>query len=300
MPANTFTRLVQRNQLECLEIHHPFFTAELLLQGGQLIHFKPHDSDESWVWLSDKAEYTATQSLRGGIPVCWPWFGDASKNPAAVKQHIPNADNTAAHGFARNEIWQLDSVAETCHRVTVILSFMAENRSDWQGKARLTATFVFTANRCDLSLSTHNLDNSTLNFSQALHTYLPTADIAQSRIYGLHSARFANALITDNGQWRQFQQPGAMSFSEETDRVYFPEKERLRLQTPDHHTRLLSQGSHSCVVWNPWINKSKRLSQFDDQAYQRMLCIETANVMDDSVSLKPGEQHTLSLSIQRL
>ena len=299
MPAYTFTRLVQRDQLECLEIHHPFFDAELLLQGGQLIHFKPHDSAESWVWLSDEAEYTATKSLRGGIPVCWPWFGDADKNPAAVCQHIPQSEKAAAHGFVRNEVWQLERVVETCHQVTVTLSFTAEDRADWQGKARLTAEFIFTANQCELSLCTTNLDSTALNFSQALHTYLPTADITQSRIYGLTSARFANALITDNGQWRESRQSGAVGFSAETDRVYFPLTQRLQLQTPKHHTLLLSQGSHSCVVWNPWINKSKRLSQFNDQAYQHMLCIETANVMTDSISLAPGEQHTLTVNIRR-
>jgi len=300
-----FCKITQRDQLQCLEVRNPFFHADILLQGAQLIHYRPASANDSWIWLSDQAEYLSGKSLRGGIPVCWPWFGNADKNPQSVQQHIPSPETAAAHGFARNEIWQIENIKESCHEVQVCLSFMAENRKDWQGTAKVKATFIFRKNTFELTLSTENMGSNPLHLSQALHSYFPTEDIQQSRVYGLETAMYADALINDNGEWKRRQQDSAVSFTQETDRVYFPKTDlakaaTLRLQTPQQQLRINSENSASCVVWNPWIEKSRRLSQFDHQAYQQMLCIETANVLEDAVILKPGEIFGLKVSFTQI
>lgn len=297
MPDHIFCRRVQRYELECLEIRHPFFQADIVLQGAQLIYFRPTQHSESWLWLSDQACYKKGKSLRGGIPICWPWFGNAGKNPVPVQRHISTIDRANDHGFARNEQFMLESIMEDCHSVVVTLSLTAKNRKDWQGAARLTAQFTLSKNACELVLSTTNLDDCTLHFSQALHSYFPTSDIEQTQVYGLEGSLYADALIEDENGWKRKQQVGAVAFNQETDRVYFPSRQRIRLQTPKQIYNLKSQCSQSCVVWNPWIKKSERLSQFSNQAYQQMLCIETANVLEDSLALEPGQSLSINLKL---
>lgn len=305
MARYAFCQLNWRDQLQCIEINHPQFCATLVLQGAQLIEFSPH-GETNWLWLSESAQYRRGQSLRGGIPICWPWFGDADKNPPDVQQLINDRGNSRAHGFARNEIWQLEDISESCNTVGITLSLLAENRKDWHGQAKLSAHFLFSRKHCQLSLTTTNLSTQALALSQALHTYFPTTEIKQSRVYGLEGCSYLDALQTDNNSdngsgnnWRRMKQQAPVSFAQEVDRVYYPRSYNLRLQTPQHITNISSQNSHSCVVWNPWVNKAKRLSQFADDAYQRMLCIETANVMDDQVQLAPGESHQLQLTLSR-
>ena len=299
MPDYAFTRIVQRDQLQCLEIHHPFFRADILLQGAQLIYYRPAMATNNWLWLSSSAEYKTGQSLRGGIPICWPWFGNALQNPSAVQQQLADPATASAHGFARNQDWQLDQVEESCQQVRVRLSLLAIDRSDWHGKAKVSAEFIFNKRSCQLTVTTHNLDNKTLNLSQALHSYFPTGDIHNTRIYGLESCRYADALINHDGNWKVSRQNAAVSFSQETDRVYFPQKPRLQLQAAGQTTNLYTDNSRSCVVWNPWVNKAKRLSQFDNAAYKEMFCIETANVLDDAVSLPANEQFSVTVRIEK-
>ncbi len=113
-----FTRWTRIDQLEALEIHHPDFKARLFFQGAQLTSFTP-TNEPDWLWVSQQARYETGRAIRGGIPVCWPWFGVADKNPPDVKKHIVSGQ---AHGFARTEVWKLEQVIERSQSVEVSLS----------------------------------------------------------------------------------------------------------------------------------------------------------------------------------
>lgn len=300
MPAPVFCQQVKRGQLDCLAIRHPLFQADILLQGAQLIYFRPTDDPQPWLWLSRQAEYIPGQAVRGGIPVCWPWFGQADKNPAEVQQHINDISSASAHGFARQQIWQLKQLQEKCDQVRLTLELESQHSEQWRGHARASLCFTLRRERLEVALTSHNLSDKTLHISQALHSYLPTGDIRNSYIRGLEQCAYRDALQLQDGDWRLCRQRGAVSFAAETDRIYFlPQARPVRLQTPARQWLLSSHGSRSCVVWNPWIDKSRRLSQFADDDYQRMLCIETANVMDDIICLPAGRQHTTTLTLQR-
>ena len=287
---SVFCQSVQLDELEAIQVKHPKCDATLLLQGAQLIEFSPADTKRNLLWLSPDAEYKQGKSIRGGIPVCWPWFGAAEKNPPQVADSVTNP---IAHGFARNLNWQLAELKESCHQVEIVLSLYSDEttRQYWPFEFELQARFTF-AEQLTLELITSNKDSKTFNISQALHTYLPTQDIEQTQVNGFSGLKYIDAL----DGWREKTQAGAIQFKAETDRLYQAPESILAI-CPDNKVLLQTENSTSAVVWNPWIKKSQGLSQFADDAYQRMFCIETANVLWDAKQIKASAAQTLTLKL---
>ncbi|SFG99636.1 D-hexose-6-phosphate mutarotase [Neptunomonas qingdaonensis] len=282
------------HQLDSIQIDHPLFKATLLLQGAQIIEFSPlHHHFQNALWLSPSAEYNKGESVRGGIPICWPWFGAADKNPEAIRQSI---QRPVAHGFARSSLWQLKEIKESCHQieVTLILTSSDNSRQYWPYDFELEARFTL-GRRLHLQLTTLNTDHRSVNYSQALHTYLPTNSISETRIHGAHNSHYIDAL----DQWQLKPQRGNINFQGETDRIYQLNisAQTLRAVTPAHTLTLRQSNSRSVVIWNPWIEKSKHLSQFSPNDYKNMFCIETANVLDDAVILAPNASHKISMQL---
>lgn len=289
----SFTRWATVGQLEAIEIHHPRFRARLFLQGAHLTHFAPTDEPE-WLWLSDTARFEPGRAIRGGIPICWPWFGVPDKNPPEVRRRILT---DASHGFARTAVWKLEDVRETAQEVEVSLSLDANTdfADVWQARARLLVTFNFSPDGCQLALSTTNPGSEPLAFSQALHTYLPTADIRHTRVEGLEDVGYVDSLK----DWTYHTQQGPVSFNGETDRIY-ESGGPLVIATPAGKRKLTAIGSDSTVVWNPGAEKAARLSDFPDDAWQSMLCVENANALSDYRVLNEGQSHTLGVLIGRI
>lgn len=290
----SFTRWTTVDQLEALEIRHPDFRAQLFLQGAHLTHYAP-TNESNWLWLSDTARFNTGSAIRGGIPICWPWFGDPDKNPAAVRRHI--RDNTA-HGFARTAVWSLEDVRESPDDVEVSLSLDATSDfSDlWEGHAKALVTFRFSATTLQMALTTTNLGPEPLTLSQALHSYFPTSDITRTAVTGLDNTRYTDTLE----QWSRYVQHGDIHFSGEVDRIYETDSRDIGITTPASSYRLCSSGSQSAVAWNPGPEKAGRLSDFPAHAWQTMLCVETANAHDDVRELNNGQSHTLGVLISRL
>jgi len=290
----SFTRWTTVDQLEALEIRHPDFHAQLFLQGAHLTHFAP-SNESNWLWLSDTARFHTGSAIRGGIPICWPWFGNPDKNPEAVRRHIRK--NTA-HGFARTAVWSLEDVRESPDDVEISLSLDAnDDFSDlWDGHAKALLTFRFSATTLQLALTTTNLSSTPLALSQALHSYFPTPDITQTAVTGLDGTSYIDAL----DQWSHKPQQGDVRFTGEVDRIYEAGFRDIGITTTTSAYRLCSNGSQSAVVWNPGPEKAGRLSDFPNHAWQTMLCVETANALDDVRVLNYGQSHTLGVMISRL
>lgn len=293
LKTSAFIQRTVRGELELLCIRHPSFYAELLLQGAQLLHFAPR-GEKNWLWLSDSARYQTGQSVRGGIPICWPWFGQALKNPDAVKAQIQNPDTAPAHGFARSCIWELSELHENVNEIRLTLNLPDNTTPTYFAThtLALSLTLCLSQNGMSLYLTTTNRSDKTQHFSQALHSYFPTEHIEHSQIKGLEGTSYIDTLTG----WQEKTQQGAVSFTAETDRIYYSNAP-LRLISPNRHLLLHSQGSHSVVVWNPWQQKSRSLSQFQPWDFQRMFCVETANALADAISLAPQTSHCLSLHL---
>jgi glucose-6-phosphate 1-epimerase len=288
-----FCQQTKRDELDSIQIDHPLFKATILLQGAQIIEFAPAQHNFlNALWLSPSASFKAGESVRGGIPVCWPWFGAADKNPDSVRDNILHP---VSHGFARSRIWQLKQIKESCHQVEILLRLSSDKASHeyWPYDFELEAKFIL-GKTLTLLLTTHNTDYRTVNLSQALHTYLPTADINCTHITGTNNTRYIDAM----DQWKPKIQQGNIHFNTETDRLYiFNQSPTLQAVTPLHRLTLHQINSRSAVIWNPWTEKSKRLSQFNATDFKTMFCIETANVLEDSVTLAPNTSHQVGMKL---
>ena len=286
--------LEQRDELPLLRIDNSCATALIALQGAQLLEFTVK-GQRPLIWLSERAEFKRKQSIRGGIPVCWPWFGDIARNPPTVRR-MANGDNLPAHGCVRTQNWILESIAEQPETTQVKLSYatMAATQPEWPHEATVRLTINVGAT-LSLRLSTRNDGRTPLAFAQALHTYFPVGDIRETEVRGLEQTRYIDTLE----DWCERSQSGILAFSGETDRIYLDTPAQIELfdRRWQRSIYLRAQNSRSAIAWNPWIEKSKRLSQFAGDAWQRMLCIETANVMDDCIALAPGAEHSLTLEI---
>ncbi len=286
---------IQLGDLACWRIRHA--GAELLVseQGAQILRYQPAGG-EPLIWLSDEAVYAAGKSVRGGVPVCWPWFGDLQRNPEAIRTTYARPADAPAHGLVRDRDWQLIGLDTREDGATLSFAYDtgAQPIAEWPFAAELQLD-IHLGERLVLSLTTRNLGDRELPISQALHTYFAVSDIRQVRIEGLEGRSYIDTLQ----DWKSVRQQGAVTFSGETDRIYLDTPVQLSIVDPLWKRRILmrSQGSASAVVWNPWVDKAKRLSQFADDAWQGMLCIEHANVLDDALILAPGAEYRLDVTL---
>jgi len=266
--------------LEYINVASEFCSAKIFLQGAQLTEFTPAGK-KPLIWVSSEEDYQEGKSVRGGMPICWPWFG-VNSNP-----------DWPIHGVARTSLWRADEVTEQDEQIKVSLTLpMAQvDESYWPHKSKLKVEFVLTT-KLEVRLTTTNLSNQTITFTQALHTYFPTPAIAETQVDGLQGSKYI-----EFGEG-PFDQNELVGFARETDMVYTQAADTQRIITPDGIIEVGRENSSSCVLWNPWIEKSKRLSNFADDEYHTMLCLEAANVMDDSAVVAPGESHTLTTTIR--
>jgi len=282
-----------QDQLSLWRIHNGHAELRVAEQGAQLLSYQ-RKNEPPLIWLSEEAAYQTGQSVRGGAPICWPWFGDLTRNPAAVQAMHLQPASAPFHGLVRALPWQLEDISGVDEDIKLGFSLAASSLADWPHAVtpRLDITL---GERLTLSLSSHNHGALPVALSQALHSYLAVSDIRQVSVHGLEDCPYLDTLEG----WDLRQQQGPLRFSGETDRIYQKIPAQLRVHDPlwKRQICLASSGSHSAIVWNPWIDKAQRLSQFAKDAWQRMLCIETANVMDDAISLPAHAQHQLSLSL---
>ena len=252
----------QHGELNCWRITSE--RAELLIaqQGAQILSYQ-RVGEPPLLWLSDQAIFRQGKSVRAGVPVCWPWIGNLQRNPQAV-QTMYRGEQAPAHGLARARDWQLLGIEEVGDGLRIEFE-LPEAQGDLPG------------------------------WPQDVHSYFAVSDVCQARVEGVEGLGYIETLA----DWEQRQQQGPLGFAGETDRIYLATPQTLSIVDPHWQRRitLTSSGSRSAVIWNPWTERAQELADMADDGWQRMLCIETANVWDDVVELKPGATCSLSVSI---
>ena len=233
-------------------------------------------------FVSDAALYQPSKAIRGGLPICWPWFGPD-----------PDDKGRPAHGFVRNRQWQvLSSAALADGRTHLSLGL----RSDmdtlrmWPHAFDLKVEFR-VGHTLEVELHARNRGNDDIAITQALHAYFLVGNIEATQIFGLDGTTYIDKV--DRG--REKTQSGAVEISGEVDRIYTGVVGDLLIDDTDLRRRIVIQakGSRSAVVWNPWIGKATAMADLRNDAYQRMLCVETSNVGPDAVTLEPSEESRL-------
>lgn len=263
-----------------LHIKHPAVQACIALQGAHIIECIP-TGQPPLLWMSAVDPLKPGTALRGGVPVCWPWFADERDGPA--------------HGIARTSDWQLLEARADSLSVHLVLRLPREEITRQLPDVGWAVDIAFTLGaELEIALTTTHTGNKPQRLSQALHSYLPVADIAHVEVNGLQGCAYI-----DKVSGATFTQQAAVRFDGEVDRIYFDHGADLQLHSGTDVLHIRREGSHSVVIWNPWLEKSSRLSQFPDDGYRTMVCIEAANAGPDGRTLEPGSTHTLKTVISR-
>lgn len=281
---STHVTLSQLNELDVLRIQNQQANASIALQGAHIFEYAAVNG-RNLLFTSQVEPFSKGKPIRGGIPICWPWFGPHEKESEAP-----------AHGFVRNQLWQYEVVSDSEDR-TDIKFWLETDGSDigFHHKARVEL-LASIGRTLVVSLTTINLDENPFLISQALHTYFNCDDIEQVRLHGLHGVCYFDK-VTDENQYF----PSDFTFNQETDWVLREQGNPVGISGTGGQTLKLSRiGSQSLVVWNPWIEKSKHLSQFMPDEYQRMFCVETANASEDSRLIKPNQSHVMLMELSEI
>lgn len=269
------------NGFAYIEVNNSSAEAKIALQGAHLFHYA-RVGEEPILWLSEVSDFELGKAIRGGVPVCWPWFGF-------------NEDKTLPqHGFARTALWEFvgsDEVDEKTSSVTLKLTHSDETLKMWLHKFLLELK-VTISDKLVMELKTTNLDDKSFSITQALHTYFSVSHISDVAIKGLDNKPYLDALT-----WKNEVQKGDITFNQEVDRVYQEVDSEIVLSDKNRTIHIKNDGSSSAVIWNPWIEKTLRMSAMKPNAYESMLCIESANAFDDFKVIKPQESHTLRAAI---
>ena len=260
--------------------------AEIYLQGAHVTHFQPH-SGKAVLFMSAKSWFEPGKPLRGGIPICFPWFG-------------PRQDGKpgAAHGFGRLLDWELISAEQTGDGVVTIGLRLVSNeatRKEWDGE--FEAEYRVTVGpTLHIELRVRNTSKQPLRIEEAFHTYLAISDVRQVSIEGLAGTAYSDRVGTPHDETEGAE---PIRIIAETDRIYRNTQTKCVVQDPGWKRRLVVEktGSNATVVWNPWIAKARAMPDFGDEEWPSMLCIETCNVRENALTLAPGQSHTMGAVI---
>ena len=286
---------VKLDELNCWRIRHG--QAELLVaqQGAHILSYQLA-GQPPLIWLNDEAVFKTGKSIRAGVPVCWPWFGVFDRNPQSVQAMRVSNEAPSAHGFVRAMDWELGGIEAEGEslKVEFLLPYPDGGFPGWPHQVDLTLSIRLNE-QLHIHLTSHNRGAETVSISQALHSYFAVSDVREVHVEGVGGLKYIETL--DN--WKTVTQTGDLRFTGETDRIYLDAPPLLSIVDPawERRIELTSTGSRTAVIWNPWIDRAAAFSDMADDGWQRMLCIETANVMDDVVNLKPGASHTLGVSV---
>lgn len=271
--------------LPCFRLEADGGTAVIYLHGAHVTEFIPA-AQAPVLWMSGSSWFEVGKPIRGGIPLCWPWFGPHAADPSRP-----------SHGIARLRAWTpLDSSVLHDGRVRLRLGFTPAGDETALVPATLRAEITLTVGTAlELQLRTRNEGADPVGFEDALHSYFAVGDLGGVSVTGLEGTVYSDSL----DQRRLRIQDGPVRFTAETDRVYADRAAFTEIvdEANGRRIRIEKSGSNSTVVWNPWINKSKAMPDFGDDEWTGMCCVETANARDGRLTLLPGNQHETRLRI---
>jgi glucose-6-phosphate 1-epimerase len=237
--------------------------------------------------LSRKSAFQSDKPIRGGIPICWPWFGPRENDPASP-----------IHGFARLADWDLDSVTPKGDAVELTLSIhdTPATLKIWPHPFRLRYTLT-VGPALTLSLETTNTGPQPFTFTEALHPYFAVSDVRNIHLTGLENTPFSERIYQPETQQ---QGPSPIRFTRRTDRVYYDTTTPLTIHDPglDRKITQTKGNSHTTVVWNPWNEWPKTVPDFAEDEWPSMVCVEPSNAHHRSITLQPTQSHTLRATIE--
>jgi D-hexose-6-phosphate mutarotase len=258
--------------------------ATIALQGAHLMTFKPKGGADV-IWMSPAAKLAPGKSIRGGVPVCWPWFG----------AHASEA-GFPAHGFARTVGWDVvECTQQPGGETRIVFELPADKmpKAQWPHACRVQLRIV-VGPKLVMDLVTDNTGDAAFTLGEALHTYFPISDVDNVVVTGLAGCAYRDKVTGMDLK----QQTGDIGIPSEVDRVYLDTEATCDIvdRGANRRIRIAKSGSRSTVVWNPWIEKAAKMGDFgSDTGYRTMVCVESANAVTNVLEVVPGTSHTLSV-----
>lgn len=251
----------------------PQGTCEVSLYGGQVLSYRVLGYQDT-LWLSPLATFEEGKAIRGGIPICWPWFGAAPKR-------LP--EGTPSHGFARRSLWRMAGTSYGTRDTEITLVLTHEDATDaaWPHKYELRLTI--TLGDClTLSLQTRNLDDVPFIYSEALHTYLRVGDAREMSLLGIKTSpmQFDEMVTHDE----------VIAKADVTAAIIDPVMDRA--------VSVVAEDAAAVVVWHPSLEGLP--GDIPLEGPRKFLCVEPANPhhTESEITLRPMEAHILTMRLQ--
>jgi glucose-6-phosphate 1-epimerase len=271
--------------LQKVRISSPQAAGEIYLHGAHITSWRPTGREEVF-FLSSQSRWEHGHAIRGGIPICFPWFGGKADDPKAP-----------AHGFVRTKAWHLESIAQVGDGVTVSMFTESDEGTKrwWPAEFRVDYRVTF-ASELRLELVVTNIGKTSLRFEEALHAYHRVGNVLKTRVGGLDTVCYIDK--TDSNLKKI--QHGEIAIVSETDRVYLNTSNVVKLEDPflRRRTQVAKENSRTTVVWNPWVQKARSMPDFADDEWMQMICLETSNISDFAVDLAPGQTHKMKAHVR--
>ena len=265
-----------------LDVTNTYATAKIALQGAHLFAYQ-RTNEAPLLWVSKKSYFQKGKAIRGGVPVCFPWFGKHPTNPS-----LPQ------HGFARISLWEIVSQKELEDGSTEIVLGLGSSKATreiWDYAFDVKLTFNI-GERLTMILTTTNTNTNPFTLSSALHSYLGVSHIDNISIEGLQGCIYHNNLDAHS-----YTQNEPLTIHQEVDRIYATKNHQFVLRDGSKEITILQEGSNSVVVWNPWQTKASKMSDMQEDGYKTFVCIESANAREDRRIIEAGQSHTLKAII---
>ncbi|MBT9552553.1 MAG: D-hexose-6-phosphate mutarotase [Hydrogenophaga sp.] len=284
--ADQLRFIAGRGGLPLIQVRNAHAEAVVSLHGAQVLSFRPRGASADVLFVSERAHFQSGKAIRGGVPICWPWFGAD-----------PQGLGRPSHGLARTRLWSVRDTATTPEgdtHITLDLMDTPETMAIWPHAFQLTLQITVGAT-LRLALTTRNTGETPFAITQALHSYFTVGDIAQTTVTGLDGCHYTDKAA--GGAVKP--QAGAVAFAAEVDRIYAGAPAELAVEDRalQRVVRIRAEGSHTAVVWNPWATLAASMADLEDDDYLRFACVETANAGDEVVTLPPGGEHRLAAAI---
>lgn len=270
--------------LAMISVTAPRAIATISLHGGQVLSYTPVECDHDLLFVSNNAYFQNDKAIKGGAPICWPWFAAHAEDEA-----LP------FHGFVRNQAWQV--CATECRDngdvvITLVFNDTEQTRKLWPYSFELRQV-ITVGESLGIGLVTINTGSQTFSLTQAIHTYFSVGDITQVKVTGLEDKPYLDKVE----QFTVKNQAGPITVNQEVDRIYQQVDSPLVIHDAVYNRNIHIEhtGSATAVVWNPWMEISEQSQDLENDSYQHFICVETANAADNIITVESDESYTLGV-----